>query len=214
MGELAEKLAGKFIVIDGPDGAGKSTQLDMLASQLESLGVSVQRAVDPGGTDTGRKIREILLHRKDLSLSSMCETFLFMASRAQLVAEIIRPAIDAGRTVLCDRFISATIAYQGALGIDSDLLLRLGQIAAEETFPDLTIILDLSAEEGMERIGAKRDRMESRAMDYHALVRENFLALGKKTAYPRPVVHLDATGDPDEVGAKVAEAIERHFAHD
>ena len=212
MGELTEKLAGKFIVIDGPDGAGKSTQLDMLTGRLESSGVSVQRAVDPGGTDTGQKIREILLHRKDLSLSPMCETLLFTASRAQLVAEVIRPAIDAGRTVLCDRFISATIAYQGALGVDRDLVLRLGRIAVEDTFPNLTIILDLPVEEGMKRLGEKRDRMESRGTEYHRNVRRMFRELGD--CYPAPVECVDATGTSDEVAAKVRDALQRHFVHD
>ncbi len=232
MGELAEKLAGKFIVIDGPDGAGKSTQLQMLKEYLQNEGQAVEIVIDPGGTKTGQKIREILLGRDTEPISPACETLLFMASRAQLVHEKVRPALKAGKVVLGDRFISATMAYQGALGVDTNEIIGIAHKAVGDTWPELTIILDLSAEEGIARAGAERmkpkekkrrtagqlglfgDRMESRAMDYHALVRDNFLALGKKTAYPRPVVHLDATGSPDEVGAKVWGALQRHFAND
>lgn len=201
MSELAEKLAGKFIVIDGPDGAGKTTQLDRLESALVSEGLEVQRAVDPGGTDTGAEIRNILLHSKALDISPVCETFLFMASRAQLVAEIVRPAIKSEKVVLCDRYISATLAYQGALGVDKNLILQLGAIAVGNLWPDLTIALDLDADEGMRRVGKNRDRLESRSMDYHDKVRREFRKLGK--CYPGDVVSIDATGSPDAVAADI-----------
>ena len=205
-----ENLSGKFIVIDGPDGAGKTTQLDRLEKALQDEGLEVQRAVDPGGTDTGAEIRNILLHSKQLDLSPMCETMLFMASRAQLVAEIVRPAIQAGKVVLCERYISATLAYQGALGVDKNLILQLGAIAVENQWPNLTIILDLDVNEGMRRVGAQRDRLESRSMDYHGKVREEFGKLAG--CYPGLVVNIDATGKPDAVAADIWEVVTKKLS--
>lgn len=229
MSELAENLKGKFIVIDGPDGAGKSTQLRMLKDYLTGEGLAVETVIDPGGTHTGQRIREILLGRESESVNPVCETFLFMASRAQLVHEKIRPAVQAGKIVLCDRFISATLAYQGSLGIDKDFVLDLGKKAIGETWPDLTIILDLPVEDGMRRIGAVRgrlkstaqngssagqlalfgDRLESRSSDYHERVRQNFKQIDKY--YPAPVCHLDGAGNPQEVFEKLRALLGKQF---
>ncbi|MCK5114281.1 MAG: dTMP kinase [Phycisphaerae bacterium] len=210
MSELTQNLSGKFIVIDGPDGAGKTTQLDMLEKAMRAAGLDVQRAVDPGGTPTGAEIRNILLHSKDLDLSPMCETMLFMASRAQLIAEIVCPAMQSGKVILCDRYISATLAYQGALGVDKTLILQLGEIAVENLLPDLTIVLDLDVAEGMRRVGAQRDRLESRSIDYHAKVREEFRKLDE--CYPAAVVNVDAAGSPDTVAADIWAAVTQKFA--
>ena len=203
-------LVGRFLVVDGPDGAGKTTQLDRMQAFLESAGLPVCRAVDPGGTPTGQEIRNILLHSKDLAISPTCETLLFMASRAQLLAEVVRPALDANQVVLCDRYLSATLAYQGALGVDPEMILRLGEITVSETWPDLTILLDVSAEVGLGRVGQNRDRLESRDNDYHQRVRAGFATL-ETTGYPAPLTHIDATGTPDDVAAKIQSALEAHF---
>ena len=223
MSDLKDKLAGKFIVIDGPDGSGKTTQLRLLQEHLHQQGLSFLYVIDPGSTVVGTKIREILLSREGRPLAPMCETMLFMASRAQLVHELIRPALAEKKVVLCDRFVSATVAYQGALGVKIDDIIELGNLVSGGLWPDLTIILDLPIEEGMNRIGTVRgrlknlsdkgtaqrslfgDQMESRSSAYHEEVRRIFKQLAKK--YPSPVVNVDAMGSVDEVQGRVQKAI-------
>ncbi len=207
MTDLVESLRGKFLVLDGPDGAGKSTQLDLLARHLSKQGADVECVRDPGGTNVGDKIRRILLDRANGHIAPLCEMLLFMASRAQLIAEKVRPAVEAGKVVLCDRFISATIAYQGASGVDAKPIIEVGELAVAGLWPDLTIVLDLPAEEGLARAGEgdRHDRMEARPTAYHQAVLENFLALPQ--CYPRPVVVVSADGEPDAVFARMLEAI-------
>ena len=152
---LKEKLTGKFLVFDGPDGSGKGTQIRLLAGALTRHGLEVVLAKDPGGTEIGDRIREVLL-RHDLSkMDVRCETLLFMASRAQLVSEVIEPAVKAGKVVLCDRFISATCAYQGAAGYEIDRIIQLGYFAVGQTWPQLTLVVDVPVEEGFRRTGRK-----------------------------------------------------------
>jgi dTMP kinase len=163
MGNLKDKLAGKFIVIDGPDGAGKSTQLKLLAEWLRGQGLDVEVFIDPGTTKIGQKIRQLLLDRENGEIGGMCETLLFMASRAQLTFERIRPALGSGKVVVCDRFVSSTLAYQGASGVDPHKILTLAEIAIEGLWPDLTLILDVTTEEGTKRIGVDRSRLKKPA---------------------------------------------------
>jgi dTMP kinase len=226
-------LAGKFIVIDGLDGSGKGAQLDRLDSWTTSQGAKVRRARDPGGTQIGDRIRHVLLGGDDLSrMAPRCETLLFMASRAQLVGEVIRPALDAGQTVLCDRFISATCAYQVAAGFPREDLLQLGRLAVGDTWPHVTIVLDVPPEIGFARIGrtpqkvaskpsaaaeqhtmfdgAEIDAMERRPLDYHRKVRALFNEL--PAHYPTPVVVIDATRAVDAVFADIQQAVERAFS--
>ncbi len=196
---LHDRLAGRFIVLDGPDGSGKTVQLDLLATSLESCGVPVVRTTDPGGTRIGDQISRLLKYDAKGYMDVNTEVMLFMASRAQLVSEVIKPALAEGKMVLCDRFISATCAYQGSNGYPTDKIIQLGRFAVGDTWPHLTIILDVPVEEGLERTGRKRyqktkvnhtdakqgylfqnvviDRFDSRPLEYHRKVRAEFLKL-------------------------------------
>lgn len=224
---LTTLVTGKFVVLDGPDGCGKSTQSKMLAEQLEAAGVAVTTCRDPGGTVISDRIRSILL---DYDLSTMdvnCEALLFMASRAQLVAEIIGPQLDAGDTVICDRYVSSTCAYQGAAGYDPQRIIHLAEFAIGDRWPDFTVVLDIDTEEGFSRIGRKPshagkrrsradgqamlfegsqpDAMEARSTEFHRCVRERFLALHEY--YPRPVLTVDGRGEIGTVHQRIVEAL-------
>ena len=220
-------LPGKFIVFDGPDGGGKSTQIKRLQELVEARGGRWTYAKDPGGTPIGDRIRHVLLGFDLAEMDPRCETLLFMASRAQLAAEVIRPALARGDTVVGDRFISATCAYQVAAGFERDAVLALGRIAVGDTWPHLTILLDVPPEVGFQRTGrtpakvrrrndpgqldifgdSKLDAMERRPLEYHRRVREIFLELPR--FYPTPVEIIDATPDADTVARRVQEVLER-----
>ncbi len=176
-----ETLAGKFIVIDGPDGAGKTTQAALLAEFLAESGLEVQRIRDPGGTEIGDEIRTILLDNRHHKMSVQCELMLYMASRAQLACEVIAPALAAGKCVLGDRYVSSTIAYQGAGEADTETIIRAARIAVGDTMPDLTVILDIDSRLGLQRAAREgaADRIESKHIEYHRKVREIFLAQAK-----------------------------------
>jgi len=227
MSDLAHRLAGKFLVLDGPDGSGKSTQLARLKDHLTALGARVETVRDPGGSDVGDAIRKILLDRSTGRMGAMCETLLFMASRAQLIEERIRPALNAGKVVLCDRFVSATLAYQGAAGVDANVVLSLAESAVQGIWPDLTIILDVPVQVGMQRAGSRGDwsrsseksakdqpslfgdRLEARSESYHEAVRRNFRALPKE--YPHPAVCIKGDRDVEAVFEDILAALEKAF---
>ena len=167
---------GWFICLDGVDGAGKSTQCRLLADWLRGQGHDVVQCHDPGGTELGKQLREILLHHRG-AMSLTTEALLFMASRAQIVAEVIRPALDTGQIVLADRFLLANIVYQGhAGGLDPAALWQVGAFCTGGVEPDLTLILDLPPEVSTARRKPDADRMESRGDAYFAKVRAGFLA--------------------------------------
>lgn len=212
MGELADKLAGRFIVIDGPDGAGKSTQLAMLGEHLSrsACGLDVTLARDPGGTPIGDRIREILLDTKHGEMTVGCEMMLYMASRAQLMGEVIAPALRDSRCVLCDRWVSSTVAYQVAEGkaTAADVMMAY-RAALGDAGPDLTVILDIDSAAGLDRAGATaggHDRMEAKGLDFHRKVRELFLAQAAEE--PRRFTVVDAAGGVDEVHQRILNAIE------
>jgi dTMP kinase len=166
--------------MDGVEGCGKSTQISLLAERLRADGVDVVVTHEPGGTEVGEGIRALLLDPRYTDVTALTEVFLFCASRAQHVAEVIRPALEAGKTVICDRFGASTAVYQGfAGGLGFALVEQLNETATTGILPDLTIILDLDPEIGMKRkfeaAGDQADRIERKAMSYHQRVREGYM---------------------------------------
>ncbi|MFH0983368.1 MAG: dTMP kinase [Planctomycetota bacterium] len=224
---LVKRLAGKFIVFDGPEGCGKSTQCRLLGEALSTAGLDVVYGKDPGGTEIGDRIRHVVLGYNLSTMDPRCETFLFMASRAQLVGEVIEPALKVKRVVICDRFVSATCAYQGAAGYAIPRIIELAHYAIGDTWPDLTLVLDIDVEKGFQRTGRKRhhvgkhhrkhagqqtlfddaqpDAMEARPIAFHRRVRENFLKL--PDFYPRPVRIVPADDEIERVQAAVWEVL-------
>lgn len=197
-----------FIALDGIDGTGKSTQVRLLAEWLRGRGVDVVTCADPGGTPLGDQLRAILLGSKD-EIGDRAEALLFLASRAELVRSIIRPALNAGRAVVSDRYETATTVYQGHAGSIPASEVRLTcRLAAGGLRPDRTLILDLPVEAAMRRRGREPDRMESRGIKYAGRVRRGFLDEAKLD--PRLVV-IDAGGGVDEVQAAIRAAVSPLF---
>ena len=170
---------GLFITFEGIDGCGKSTQLNLLANYLIKKGYEVIITREPGGKGLGEKIREILLNY-DGEVSSNCEAFLFLADRAQHIDTIVKPAVEAGKIVLCDRHTDSTIAYQGyGRGVDIQRLKMLNNLATSGFVPDLTLVFDVDVETSMLRVGKTQDRMESAGVEFFERVREGYLEIGK-----------------------------------
>ena len=205
---MTEAYPGKFIVLDGPEGAGKSTQAERLVQRLRGLGRQATAVRDPGSTPVSERIRDVLLDNLLPDMDVRTEAFLYMASRAEMVARIIRPALDVGLIVVSDRFVSSTVAYQGAAGgVDPAVIWDLGRIACGGIEPDLTVILDLPVDAGFGRIQRERDRIESKDRAYHEKVREGFLAMARER--PEKFAVVDATQTPDEVARAIEEAVTR-----
>ncbi|HEV3122697.1 MAG TPA: dTMP kinase [Isosphaeraceae bacterium] len=202
---------GYFISLDGPDGGGKTTQAAMLVKWLRALGHDVVACRDPGGTGVGERLRPILLERQDLHISLRTEMLLYMASRAQLVEEVIRPALEAGRIVVSDRFLLANVVYQGyAGGLPVHELWRVGQSATGGLLPDLTLLLDVPAEVAQARVGAPRDRIEDRSDDYRQRVRDGFLDASK--TYPARIVVVNAAAEAEAVCGRLQSEVSRGLA--
>ena len=199
--------AGLFLSLDGLDGAGKSTQCRRLAEWLRARGRSVVECTDPGGTELGAQLRSLLLSYRG-QMSVACEALLFMASRAQLVAEVIRPALDAGDDVVCDRFLLANVVYQGhAGGLAVPQLWDAGRLSTGGLEPNLTIVLDLPLETALARRKGTADRLESRAEEFHRRVRDGFLAEAARR--PDRVRVVDASLPADLVQEAIRAEVER-----
>lgn len=173
-------MKGKFITFEGSEGCGKSTQSEMLFRYLKAKGLKVIYLREPGGVKLSEKIREVLLNPES-KISPVTETLLYMAARAQVVEEIIKPALKSGKTVVCDRFLDSTIAYQGfGLGIDIKLIKLIGNFATQGIKPDLTIFLDLPVKSGLKHRHNCKDRIEQRSINYHEKVRIGYLTLARE----------------------------------
>jgi dTMP kinase len=187
-----------FITFEGIDGCGKSTQARMLASWLESLGLKIILTREPGGTPLANEIRNLILCHREEEVSPITEVLLYATSRAQHVSNLIIPSLEAGKTVICDRFFHSSLAFQGyGLGYDISSIQDINRYAMQDVFPDMIILLDISPEDANERISAKKkDRIESRDLEFHRRVRNGYLAEAKKNC---SYFVIDASLSADEV---------------
>lgn len=198
---------GHFLALEGVDGAGKSTQLGLLADALRARGHEVVTAREPGGTALGERLRAVLLDRDAVAVGPPAEVLLFAAARAELVAEVIRPALEAGTWVVCDRFVDSSLAYQGvARGLGVDAVWDANRLAVEGCVPDMALVLDLEpAAAGARTAGA--DRIEAEGDGFQRRVAEGYRELA--TRFPERVVLVPAAGSVDEVHRALMAAVER-----
>jgi len=191
-----------FITFDGIDGVGKSTQLKLLCDWLAQRGRPVVACRDPGSTPLGESVRKLLLDRHDLQISRPAEMLLYMAARAQLVEQVIRPALAAGQSVVSDRFLLANVVYQGhAGGLDVNAIWEVGRVATGGIEPDLTILLDMDPQAATDRIRREPDRMESQGADFRRRLRDGFLAEAARR--PDQIRTIDAARPVDAVQAEI-----------
>lgn len=204
-----------FITIEGPDGGGKTTQMNMLVPALEEHGLDIVRTREPGGTDIGDQIRSVIMDMKNKSMDPRAEILLFCASRAQLVSELIRPSLASGKIVLCDRYADSTMAYQGyGHGLDRTALKNLLEFATGGLKPDLTILLDISAEAGLRRRITNHDewnRMDDYALQFHERVRKGYLEMAAAEPERFAVIHADRSKEEihDEIVSVIMRKLNR-----
>ncbi len=208
-------IKGKFITFEGGEGTGKSTQVRNLAKRLEDIGQETLVTREPGGSPRAEKIREALLKGQAKPFGPLAETLLLFAARDDHLEKSIRPALKNGVWVLCDRFSDSTRAYQGAAGgVRSEVISKLEKIVIKDTFPDLTLVLDLPAEDGLARASARRiaeggdgpaDRFENMDMKFHRKLRQAFLAIAQ--IEPERCVVIDASAPEDAVDEKIWQVV-------
>jgi dTMP kinase len=194
-------MSGYFIVFEGGEGAGKSTQEALLTEALEQRGLTVTRTREPGGTPAGEEIRRVVLSPEFEGLDPRAEALLFAAARGEHVARIIRPALERGEVVICDRYLDSSVAYQGyARGLGPRRIRDLSLWATNELLPDLTIVLDIDPADGLGRF-TERDRLEAEPLEYHRQVRAAYLALAEED--PERYLVLDARDDIQAIAAAI-----------
>ena len=202
-------MRGLFITIEGPDGSGKSTQIENIRKFFEDKNIEIVFTREPGGTPIGERIREIILDNRFKEMDSMTEAMLYAASRAQHVAQIIRPALEAGKVVVCDRFVDSSLAYQGygrGLGEDIEII---NSFAIKDCTPDVTFLMKLDPNVGKHRIEENRhdqDRLEHEKLSFHQKVYKGYLKLEEK--YPDRIVGIDASKGIDEIRDEIYRKLE------
>lgn len=197
---------GLFITLEGADGCGKTTQLNLLKEYLTSKGYEIVVTREPGGKGLGEKLREILLNY-DGEVSDRCEAFLYLADRAQNIDTIIKPAINSGKIVLCDRHTDSSVAYQGyGREQNIDNINMLNELAVNGVHPDLTIVFEIDTETSMARVGAEKDRLESAGIEFHKRVRNGYIEIAKKN--PQRIKVVDASQTIEDVQRDVIKIVE------
>ena len=199
-----------FITLEGPEGSGKTTAVEAAVKALEARGYQIVRTREPGGTPIAEQIRNVILDKANTNMDPRTEALLYAASRRQHLVEKVWPALKEGKIVICDRYLDSSLAYQGgARGLGVDNILNVNLFATENTFPDLTLLFDITPEEGLKRISANADREVNRLdlekLEVHHKVRDTFLALAKR--YPERFVIIDASKSRDEVAKATLDAI-------
>lgn len=202
-------MKGVLITFEGSEGSGKSTQIELARRYLRRKKKSVLFVREPGGVKISERIRHILLDTGNVQMSSECETLLYMAARAQLVEEVIAPALKKGKVVLCDRFLDSTVAYQGyGNGVDVKMIKDIGRFATRAIRPDITFFFDIEAKKGLSRIkGRPKDRIERRAVAYHNKVRQGYVRIARQE--PRRVKMINANQPKEEIFGIVKEHLDR-----
>lgn len=201
-------MKGKFITFEGCEGVGKSRQLKLLQEYMDKNGIKYYLTREPGGSSVSEKIREIILDGKNTEMTDECEAMLYAASRVQLLKEIIKPKLDNGELVLCDRFVDSSLAYQGkARGLGYDFIESINAYAIKHFTPDYTVFLNLPPELAFKRKGGvdKTDRLELSGMEFHNNVYKGYLELAEK--YPNRFIVIDASGTKEETHAKIVSAL-------
>ena len=197
---------GYFISFEGGDGSGKSTQIQILREFLEERGYDVILTREPGGTPISEKIRSIILDKANSEMDDMTEALLYAAARSQLVSQIIRPALEEGKVVICDRFVDSSMAYQAYARGLGDSVKTINAFAVGDCMPDLTILLKVNPQVGSSRIGNReRDRIELASSDFHKKVYEGYLQLEK--LYPERIVGIDAADTIENISGIISERI-------
>ena len=199
-----------FITLEGPEGSGKTTAVEATVQKLIEMGYEIVRTREPGGTPISEEIRNVILDKKNTSMDSRTEALLYAASRRQHLVEKVWPALKEGKIVICDRYLDSSLAYQGgARGLGIDEVLNINLFATENTWPDLTLLFDITPEEGLKRIAANSsrevNRLDLEKIEFHNKVRESFLLLAKR--YPERFVIIDASKSREEVAKQTLEAV-------
>ncbi|NHM33469.1 dTMP kinase [Neobacillus terrae] len=206
---------GVFITIEGPEGAGKSTVIVMLAQRLEEEGYPVLLTREPGGIEIAEQIRKVILNPDNTAMDPRTEALLYAAARRQHLTEKVKPALEKGSIVLCDRFVDSSLAYQGyARGLGMEEVFTINQFAIENMMPDTTLYFDIDPEEGLKRInshkGREINRLDLEALDFHKKVREGYLIL--KERFPERFISIDASASVEDVFTFAFESLKERIA--